>query len=269
MYLNIFTDLKDLIAKIVNQFSWTDLFILLTGVIIGFVICAISYLVIVLLSLKKNENEVKQTRVDISDEEIKKKIRSAHNEFYENSGNAPVNQKVLDVRNISWDLINEIAKLYYPKSEYPIYELSIDEMLVLTHYITNRVESLFKGKVLKSLKKIKISQIIKVLEIKKKIEENKIVKAANKVKLPTLYKATMSVLNIFNPGYWVKKIMINTTLSIGTNKIAATIIDIIGEETTKVYSKSVFNEEKVIASEVEDTIKALEADLDNGNKEVK
>ena len=166
-------------------------------------------------------------------------------------------------------MINEIAKLYYPKSEYPIYELSIDEMLVLTHYITNRVESLFKGKVLKSLKKIKISQIIKVLEIKKKIEENKIVKAANKVKLPTLYKATMSVLNIFNPGYWVKKIMINTTLSIGTNKIAATIIDIIGEETTKVYSKSVFNEEKVIASEVEDTIKALEADLDNGNKEVK
>jgi predicted NBD/HSP70 family sugar kinase len=64
--------------------------------------------------------------------------------------------------------------------------------------------------------------------------------------------------------------MINTTLSIGTNKIAATIIDIIGEETTKVYSKSVFNEEKVIASEVEETIKALEADLDNGNnKEVK
>ena len=267
MFLNIFSDLKEFISNILDKFSWSDLFILFTGIIIGFIICAICYFIIVLLSMKKNENKIKQSGIEIYDD-IKRVIRSAHNEFYENSANAPINQKMNDVKDLSWDLINSIAKMYYPKSDFPIYELSIDEMLILTHYITNRVDSLFKGKVLKSFKKVKISQILKILEMKRKIDENKVVKAANKVKLPSIYKATMSILNVFNPAYWVKKLMINTTLSIGTNKIAATIIDIVGEETAKVYSKSVFNEEKVIESDVEETIKALEAGLEN-NDEVK
>jgi len=268
MFLNIFTDLKQLISDILAEFSWTDLFILFTGIIIGFIICAIAYLVIVLLSVKKNEIKIKKAGIDISDEDIKRVIRSSHNEFYESAANAPVNQKMKDLKDISWELINSIAKMYYPKSDYPIYELSIDEMMMLTHYITNRVDSLFKGKILKSFKKVRISQILKLLEMKRKIDESKVVKAANKAKLPSIYKATMSVLNVFNPAYWVKKLMINTTISIGTNKIAATIIDIIGEETTKVYSKSVFNEEKVLESDVENTIKALEAGLEN-NDEVK
>lgn len=269
MFLNIFSDLKQLISDILKEFSLGDLFILFTGIIIGFIICAIVYIVVVILSLKKNENKIKKAEIEISEEEIKKVIRSSHNEFYENSANAPINQKMNDLKDLSWDLINKIAGMYYPKSAYPIYELSIDEMLVLIHYITNRVDSLFKGKILKGFKKVKISQILKILEMKKKIDDSKVVKVANKAKLPSLYKATMSVLNVFNPGYWVKRLMINTTISIGTNKIAATIIDIVGEETTKVYSKSVFNEEKIINSDVEDTIKALEADLEIANNEVK
>lgn len=265
MFLNIFDDIKNLISKLLSKFSWGNVLILLTGIAIGFVMCALIYIVIVLTSLKKNEKEANMHKIEIDNDELKRIMRSARNQYYEESSNLPINQKITDLKDISWRLINDIAKVYYPHSNYPIYELSIDEILILNHYITNRVDSLFKGKVLRYFKKIKIAQVLKIIDLKKKIDENKVVKMVKKAKVPTIYKATMAVLNVFNPSYWVKKLMINTSLSIGTNKIASTIIDIVGEETIKVYSKSVFNQEKVIDSDVEKTIMELEQGLESGN----
>lgn len=265
MLLNIFTDIKEFMNELLSKFSWGSVVILFTGIIIGFLICAMIYLVIVLVSLRKNDAYLHLSDAQIEDEEIKRIIRNARNQYYEQSAYLNTAQKISEVKEISWQLMNDIAKKYYPNSSYPLYELSIDELMKLNHYITNRVDQLFKGKVLKGFKKVRISQILKILELKKKIDDNKVVKAANKVKIPGIMKATFSVLNVFNPAYWVKKLMINTTLSIGTNKLASLIIDIVGEETTKVYSKSVFNEEKVIESDVEKTIIELEQGLESGN----
>ena len=162
------------------------------------------------------------------------------------------------VKNISLRLINDIAKCYYPNSDYPIYELNVDELLILCHYITDRINSIFKGPFMKHLKKLKLVQVVKMIDLKKKIDENKLVKAANKAKVPKILSSVGAVLNVFNPVYWVKKVMINTTLLVATKKIALTIIDVIGEETTKVYSKSVFNKESDLAIDVESSIEEIE-----------
>lgn len=265
MILNIFTDIKEFMIDLLSRFSWGSVFILLTGIVIGFLICALIYLVIVLGSIRKNDDYLYTSETEIEDEEIRRVIRNARNQYFEESSNKNMAAKINDIKEISWQLMNDIAKKYYPDSNYPLFELSIDEIMILNHYITNRVDQIFKGKVLKKFKKIKISQILKLIEIKKKIDDNKVVKAANKVKIPGIMKATMSVLNVFNPGYWVKKLMINTTLSIGSNKIATLIIDIVGEETTKVYSKNVFNQEKQLDSDVDLTIKELEEGLESNN----
>lgn len=262
MVLNVFTDIKDLISELLSKFSWGNVAIMFTGIIIGFVMCAFIYLVVILTSLKKGEEFVYKAKYEISDEDIKRVIRSAKNQFIEECSNLNTNDKFKEIKEISWTLINDIAKMYYPKSEYPIYELSIDELMLLNHYITNRVDDLFKGKILRGFKKIKISQILRLIDLKKKLDESKAMKAAKKMKVPGIFKTTMSVLNVFNPAYWVKKLMINTTVQMGTNKIATTIIDIVGEETAKVYSKSVFNVEKQIDSTVESTILELEQNLE-------
>jgi hypothetical protein len=68
----------------------------------------------------------------------------------------------------------------------------------------------------------------------------------------------MSVLNIFNPAYWVKKVMITTTLNAVTNKICGIIIDVVGDETNKVYSKSVFEVDRKSNLEIEKQLLELE-----------
>lgn len=263
MLLTVFDDIRELIKTLLDKFSWANIFSLFAGIAVGFMMCFFIYLVIVLSSLKKNQKAYQETKPEISDEDLKRLIRSSTNKYYEESSSLPINRKIDDIKDISWELINDIAKLYYPESVHPIFELSIDEFLELNHYITNRVDSLFKGKVLKNFKRVKISQILKLIDLKKKIDENKMMKAAKKANVSGFYQAAMSVLNVFNPGYWVKKLMINTTINIGTNKIAKTLIEIVGEETIKVYSKNVFNKEVSIESEVDKTIKEIEQGLDS------
>lgn len=266
MILNFFDAIKEFIMELLSKWDWGNVLILFAGIAIGFVMCAFIYVIAILVSLKNQKKpQVVETEETVTDEAIQKLIRSALNEYQETDAGKTAAQKFTDVRDISWQLIHDIARLYYPKSHYPIYELSIDELMRLNHYITNRIEQLFSGKILRQVKKIKISQILKILDMKKKIDESKAVKAAKKTKLSSILSTSLAVLNVLNPVYWVKKLMINATVSIGTNKLAKTIIEIVGEETVKVYNKSVFQEEKEIESDIEKTIKEIEENLESNN----
>ena len=54
--------------------------------------------------------------------------------------------------NTLMNTIKLIASTYYPKSKYPLYELNISELVVLLHYITNRIDEIFDKNILKLLK---------------------------------------------------------------------------------------------------------------------
>lgn len=256
MYLNIFTNIKDFFSSLFRKFSFDNIVVLIFGIIFGFILCFLIYIVFVFASLKNEEKKVIENRQNINIDKIERLIRSAKNQYIEESAYKNTGDKLKDIRDISWSLVNDIAKEYFPHSAYPIFELSVDEIIVLIHYITDRIDSMFKGPVLKPFKKIRVAYILKVLDMKKKFDENRAVKTATKLKTP--WKITFSVLNIFNPVYWVKKLMISTTLVAATNKIGATIIEVVGEETNKVYSKSVFNEERKTSLDIEKSIMELE-----------
>lgn len=250
---------KDFFFGLFRKFSLDNLMFLFFGIILGFLICFMIYIVMVFISLKKGEKLMKESSPDIDDEKVARLIRSARNLFFEEHSGETLGQKIIAVRIISWNLINDIARCYYPKSGYPIYELSLNELIVLNHYITDRIDTIFRGPVLKPLKRVKISNVLKLFDIKKKFDDNAAVKAVNKLKIPKILQAALAVLNIFNPAYWVKKFMINATLLTASNKVCVTIIEIVGEETDKVYSKSVFNKEKQTNLEIEKSILEFES----------
>lgn len=260
MQLDIIRAIRDFFSNLFGKLSFDNLLILLSGIVIGFILCFLIYLVIVVSSFRKEEKDLMVPEIEVDNEKIERLIRSAKNQFLEESASASTGQKLNDLKEISWNLIHDIAQVYFPESKYPIYELSIDELMTLIHYITDRVDSLFKGPILKPLKRIRISYILKIIDTKKKIDENKAVKTASKLKTP--WKAAISVLNMFNPVYWVRKLMISTTLVAVTNKIFGIVIDVVGEETNKVYSKSVFNIERNTHLEIEKEILELEQMVD-------
>ncbi|MGD9605642.1 MAG: hypothetical protein AB7V00_05800 [Bacilli bacterium] len=261
MILNFFINLKRFFSQLFQKLTIENFDVLFFGIILGFLLCFLFYLFIVVSSMRPRKDLPKLDEKDV-DEQILKLITSAKNEYSEEFSTKPLKEKAPALKEISWNLINAIAKIYYPDSNFPIYELSIDELLVLNHYITNRIDSLFKGKVLNAIKKVRIAYILKIIEMKKKIDNSKPVKVANKTQISGFLKVATGIFNVFNPLYWVKKLMIGTTMTIATNKIALTIIDIVGEETNKVYNRSVFNSEKESNLQLEQTIYEIETMMD-------
>ena len=145
--------------------------------------------------------------------------------------------------DLSLELSEEVARYYFPKSKYPIYELSIQEMLDLSNYITNRLEELVNGKLFKIFKNYRVVTIINILNTRKKINNSKLMKLTRKLKFQQIYSGARAVINLANPIYWFRKLAIKPTTVVVTKEICKYIINIFGEETNKIYSKVIFKSE--------------------------
>lgn len=164
---------------------------------------------------------------------------------------------------LSYELAEDIARYYYPKAKYPMYEISIEELLELNYYITKRVEKLVNGKFLKHFKGYKISTIIDILNKKKAIDNSKLMQLNRKLKISKIFSVGKAVLNYANPIYWFRRLAIKPSTVLVTKEVCKFIIAIVGEETNNVYSKSLFHhdeEETVKAEQAFDEILEMEDD---------
>ena len=75
------------------------------------------------------------------------------------------------------------------------------------------------------------------------------------MKIKPVAKGLWTALNFLNPVYWVKKLMFDIPYNMIVNKISSTIIEVIGVETSNIYSKKAFKEEDI---ETNKAIKEIE-----------
>ncbi len=216
---------------------------------------AFTAIFVALLLRGKNINieEIKKSAVDVDEEEIKAMIVEKRKLFKKNKklGDRSVAKLTFDM---SYELVEEIASYFFPESKYPMLELNVHELLELNHYITDRIKTILDKPILKNTMNLQMTQLRNMFEKKKFITENKVVKTAKKYKVGKIVKYGGIAINLFNPVYWFRKLVINTSVDAMTKKICVVIIGIVGEETTKVYSKKLFDkpvELDMIENEVE------------------
>ncbi len=238
-----------------------SLFSFLFGIFFGLSIAFLMYIYSVLKTLKKNKYLVNVQNYDIDAKEIELLVKSYQEGFQEEKLKG-IGDNIVRTTNISKEMSIKIAEKFFPDSKYPLYEISIDEAIMLATYITKRVDELLSHRGLRLFRKIKISQIIKWSTVKKEIDETAIVQTSKKYKIKQKIKAVMGVLNIVNPVYWVKRVVVDKSTNIVIRKICTMVIGIVGEETYKVYSKSLFKEEMEIDTGVENYFKELKEELD-------
>lgn len=246
------------IGPIVIDFSMLISFLI--GVSFGFFLLLLIYLYAVLKSLNKGLKLRKADETDIDEEEIKWLIEDGQTQFKDKDLRNSVGY-AKHLQHITTELTIDIAKKFYPKSKYPYLELTVDESLNLAHYITDRVEDLLKGKILRMTRGLTLAKIYELNETKTKIDNNKFVKAARKYSKVT--KTAVAVLNAVNPVYWVRKLTKETALNIIMVRIGLAIIAITGEETYKIYSKKVFNMDKTLDVGVDDIYEDLKKDFED------
>lgn len=241
------------------RFDLSSLISFLIGISFGFLVLLLIYLYAILKNMNKGLKLRKTDEQDIDEEEIKWLIQDAIKLFKDKDAReaAGYGKHLLEVNR---ELSVDIAKKFYPKSKYPYLELTIDETLMLNHYITDRFQELMaSSKILKLTRGWTLAKIVEMNEVKNKFEQNVIVKTAKKYSGIT--KAAGAVLNAVNPVYWFRRFTKEVALQVVSIQIGVALIKITGEETYKIYSKKVFNEEKTIDMDVDQLYNEMKKDI--------
>lgn len=230
----------------------------LIGIGFGFILLSLIYVYALVKSINRGMKIRHADETDIDEEEIKWLIEDAQKQFK----NKSIRNEVgfyKHLGQILTELSSDIAKKFYPMSKYPYLELTVDETLTLSHYITDRIDEILKGKILGMARGLTLAQFVEMNMVKSKIESSKIMKKTKQV--AKIASSALMILNAVNPVYWFRKLTKETAVNIVMMRIALTIIAITGEETYKIYSKKVFNQEKTIDTGVEDIYAQLSDDF--------
>src|SRR5690606_15690938 len=221
-----------------------------TGVFTGILIVSLWYLVAVIASLNKSAKKRPADVEDIDEKEIKWLIDDAHKVFKDKEKRNAVGYGP-HLLNTTLDLSKDTATKFYPKSKYPFLELTIDESILLMRYVSNRLNEFLDKPLLKMLKGFTLRRLMTLNDAKVKFDNNLIVKTTNKWKVKQIWDKTFMALNVINPIYWFKKLVVGNLTNVILVKLGLVVISLTGEETYKIYSKKVFNEDRELDSGIE------------------
>lgn len=251
--MNILLNINDLL-------NWQTLLVLLSGIFLGFIIFGLIYLYAVVRSLSSKVRTKKVEEEDVDEQEIRWLIKDAQKTFNDKKIRDEEGYATL-LSQLTKDLSNDIASKFYPSSKYPYLELTIDETILLIGYISKRFDELMSKRILKLFRGLTINQLIIAKDTKDSFDNHRIVKGIKKRGVAEVVKGFLTAINIVNPVHWIRK-SIGKVSDLIFVKIGLAIIGIAGEETYKIYSKKVFDEEKTIDTGIDDLYRDLAEEME-------
>jgi len=209
------------------------------GLLTGFILLAL-FVALMLVTDRNGKTKIKFSKMTtLQDKDVTAMIEQKHKEMTD-TVKITDNAYFKVAFDLSFELMNEIARYYFPDSKYPMYELSIQEILDLNYYITKRIETLVNGKFIRRFKNYRVSTILNIINKKKAMDNSKLMKLSKKLYISKFYTVGKAVLNYANPIYWFRKLAIKPSTTLLTKKVCEWIITIFGEETNKIYGKKLY-----------------------------
>ncbi len=244
--------------------EWADIRNFLLGMGTGFVLLALFVAFMLITGRQKQTKIIKSKEMTLNDAKVQEMIEFKQNQLIETARIAD-NAYFRVAFELSMELMTDIAKYYFKDSKYPIFELSIQELLDLNYYITKRLEKLINGRFIRRFKNYRISTIVNIMNKKKALDNSKLMKLNRQYKVSKLLSIGTAVLNYANPIYWFRKFAIKPSTTLVTKEACKLIIRIVGEETNKLYSKKMFElpeDETKVEKELDDIIEEESDKLD-------
>lgn len=239
------------------EFDWSTFAAFLFGILFGIILIVGFYIYASLRSLRKSRYIVHKQVKELNQQEVEEMIKTAQNEFLARSKDKTDTKAFQEV---CFNLVTNIAKTFYPNSKRPLAELTIDELILLGGYITKRVDELLSKRAIKMFKKMKLSTILSINDLK----NSKPVQTVKKYKVPGFIKTVSMVANFVNPFYWFKRGIFDKTVNLILRKVSLVIIAICGDETYKIFSREVLVDEQ---EEYTRLVKEIEEDMAKLRKE--
>ncbi|WP_297406079.1 hypothetical protein [uncultured Cetobacterium sp.] len=198
---------------------------------------------IFLYTLKVKQEKIIKTsdniKLNINNEEILNIIKEKSDNIIFNN-NPTFKNNILNIKSNLVDLMESIAKIYYPTSKFPLYEFTFEEILQLNIHISQRVLKQLERKRFKVFKNIRISQIIMLNQLKNNTLEHKYIQKIKEMKIASIFSTAYMLLRSSDPKYWAMRVIKDLGINIAIRYIGSNIIKISGDELNKAYSKNFY-----------------------------
>lgn len=246
--------LNNILLSLPFEIDFGIIFAFLTGIVFGVIIALLIYIYSSIRFLNK-KTQIKKASVEVNEDEMLALIEHAKVRF--NDKNLLGDNNIFShFSNVISDLSLNIATKFYPNSKSPLLELTVDEALLLFVYVSQRLDEILDRKIFRIFRKVTFSKVISIINVKKAVDESIILSKVKDLKVGDVSKTTFSVINLFNPFYWGKKITINLVYDKLAKKICLATISIVGEELYAIYSKKLFNVESRIDSNIDELLES-------------
>lgn len=220
-----------------NLWTLKNIIPFLLGIVAGFFLLLLIYLFAVISSMARKVKLKKTQTLDVDQSEVKWLIENAIYDFKESEKLKQKDHNTFDnLKEICKNLATNIASKFYPKSTNPLLELTVDETIILSHYIADRIDLLLQAKILKMFRGTTLKTIKNLKNTGKKITNSKAFQLAKETKPQQVFK----VLRMINPIYWMKKLTVDVAVKVILKSIYLNTIKIVGQETYQIYSKKIF-----------------------------
>lgn len=203
------------------------------GIGFGIVLFLITYLIIFIINKTKINGE-KDTYIVKTNEQYKVIIDTKKDEFTELHKNSSLKEKVNSILRIFISMLEEISSLYYPDSDDPMFEISIDRLVDLIEYSMHRINLIIDDILIDKLRFVEIFTKKEIRNIKLSTIFDLINKRNNEINNNKENKGIFSKIKE-NITKGVKKVGLSITGGIVNNTFYS-LIDDIGEDINKLYS---------------------------------
>lgn len=238
--------------------DFTTILSFIIGIGIGMLLLSLIYALVVVLSMRDKKYAAKLQANDLKATEAEEMIQIAKQAFKDKTLRGE--QKELEhFKYVSMNLVYGIASRFYPDSKHPFFELTIDESLELISYVKERLDNILNHKLLKILRRFKVSQIMALTETTMQVVDSKAFTVGQN--LQKSIKIGSYIASVLNPLNLIKKGTVDLTTKVIMKRIYLATIGIVGEEAYKIFSKSYKNYSEEIDSGVLDEFKNIDQEI--------
>jgi hypothetical protein len=231
----------------------------LFGIVLGFLLMIVLTLLTIFFANQRFVNKNLEAKNSFDNKYVKDIIKDKKKQIVW-SPTLGLTQSYDLIDRLTKELVHEIATFYYPKSKFPVLEITLYEVLELTQKVSIQLKAILDHKAISPLKNLRLSNVKSILEVKKTIEDKKAYKFFKEYKLEKLAKSGYMALNFMNPFYWVRKLIFTSAIEIGLRSIGVMTMHIIGGEADQLYNKKILvNDKESLEEELDNVIKEIES----------
>jgi hypothetical protein len=141
------------------------------------------------------------------------------------------------VTNLALELVQEIARIYYPEEERPELKASLKDLVSLYNRVGARLQALLGTRALRSFQDLELQTVWRYHELYRTVKNHRWYLFVKRRHLDRAVRWGWAALNFANPWYWGREAAYRGGKEMAIRLALARIVDIVGEEAVLLYSR--------------------------------